>query len=520
MSGVSARGRELVIRLRQPAPDLPWLAAESTCAVPEATPIVEGGLEKPVPSAGPYYLAALTDTVAVLKRNPNYGGSRPQHLNAIVVELNVPPAEAATRIQSGTLDYFLESQNPTLRPSTQAARAAGSRYRLTPYLGVHYFTFGYHRRLFADLRMRRALQYALDRQALAEADAAGGLPATRVLARGVHGYDATPLYPHRPDLRAARKLAAGRAGTAVVYTWVDPGYTDDFNNELRRQLAAVGIGTKFVAIDQARGFEPAKGSRADLVWGGLSVNSADPGAYLQQLSYLPPRYSNEIRRITLLQSPARERAAAALVQAVERDSLLAVYQHGAIPELAARRLGCIVHQPEYAGVDLAALCLKSSGDLRKSDRGGCFAFGWTHLTCQTMMEIAANCVLCSSISPGLGSRFKVSQEAARRFEGRSAVRRRTSRLCRESAPHPRSQGYRCGAQDPPWLGGGAAVRVRKRAYKRPANGLLLWSDSVRSSLRASRLVPKTCPQREPCLVLGSNRGFEGHGAPPWLGGPE
>jgi hypothetical protein len=25
----------------------------------------------------------------------------------------------------------------------------------------------------------------------------------------------------------------------------------------------------------------------------------------------------------------------------------------------SRRLGCIVHQPEYAGVDLAALCLKS-----------------------------------------------------------------------------------------------------------------------------------------------------------------
>ena len=360
VSGVSARGRKLVIRLREPAPDVPWLVAESSCAVPEATPIVEGGLEKPVPSAGPYYLAALTETVAVLKRNPNYGGSRPQHLDAIVVELNVPPAEAATRIEAGTLDYFLESQNPTLRPNTQAAHSAGDRYRLTPYLGVHYFTFGYHRPLFADVRMRRAVQFALDRQVLAEADPAGGLPATRVLARGVHGYDETPLYPHRRDLRAARRFAAGREGTAVVYTWIDPGHTDTFNYELRRQLAAIGIDTKFVAIDQARGFEPAKGIRADLVWGGLSVNSADPGAYLQQLSYLPPRYSNDIRRITLLESPARERAAAALVRAVERDSLLAVFQQGAIPELVARRVGCVVHQPEYAGVDLAALCLKRS----------------------------------------------------------------------------------------------------------------------------------------------------------------
>ena len=361
VSGVTARDGELVIRLRQPAPDLPWLVAESSCAVPVATPIVRGGLEQPVPSAGPYYLAALTDTVAVLKRNPNYGGTRPQHLDAIVVELNVSPAEASNRIESGTLDYFLESQNTTLRPSTQAARSAGKRYRLTPYLGIQSFTFGYNRPLFADVDMRRAVQYALDRRALADAAAEGGLPATRLVAPAVHGYDNTALYPQRRDFRRARKLAAGRRGTAVVYTWVDRGYTDDFNRELRQQLAAIGIGTRFVAIDQRKGYEPAKGNLADLIWNGFSVTSADPGAYLQQLSYLPPRYSDEIRRINTLRSPERERAAAALVPRIERASLLAVYMQSAIPELVSRRLGCIVHQPEFAGVDLAALCLKSSG---------------------------------------------------------------------------------------------------------------------------------------------------------------
>ena len=76
------------IRLRRPAPELPWFAALS-CAVPVDTPVVPGGLKTPVPSAGPYYLAAHTDSHAVLKRNPNYGGSRPQHLDAIVFTLNV-----------------------------------------------------------------------------------------------------------------------------------------------------------------------------------------------------------------------------------------------------------------------------------------------------------------------------------------------------------------------------------------------------------------------------------------------
>jgi ABC-type transport system substrate-binding protein/streptogramin lyase len=301
ISGVVARADELVLRFRKPEPDLPWLIAGFSCAVPVDTPVVEGGLEKPVPSAGPYYLA-------------------------------------------------------TLLPSTQAARTAGDRYRLTPYLGVQYFAFGSKRPLFASARMRRAVQYALDRHALV--DALGGLPATRLLAGGIRGYQERPLYPPRGDLGIARRLAAGNNGTAVVYTWVDPGYTDAFNRELRRQLAAIGIGTRFVAIDQAKGLEPNKADRADLIWGGLSVNSADPGAYLQQLSLLP-RYSEEVRRIATLRSPERERASAALARAIERDSLIVVYMQTAIPELVSRRLGCIVHQPEYAGVDLAALCLKS-----------------------------------------------------------------------------------------------------------------------------------------------------------------
>ncbi|HEU0246988.1 MAG TPA: hypothetical protein VFR38_07860 [Gaiellaceae bacterium] len=47
---------------------------------------------------------------------------------------------------------------------------------------------------------------------------------------------------------------------------------------------------------------------------------------------------------------------------IERQSLFAVYLIPAIPELVSRRLGCIVHQPEFAGVDLAALCLEDSAD--------------------------------------------------------------------------------------------------------------------------------------------------------------
>ena len=361
VAGISARGDELVIRLRTPAPDLPWLAALS-CAVPIETPIVPGGIRTPVASAGPYYLAAHTDAFAVLKRNPNYGGSRPQQLDAIVFTFNVASGDAAAQIENGTLDYFLESQNPTLTPNTAAARAAGKRYRLTPQGGNLTFSFNYERPLFANVRMRRAVQYALDRRALAEAG--GGLATTRLLAPSVVGYDDTQQYPLDGDLQTARRLTAGRKARAVILTWDDPPYTDAFNRALVRQLAAIGIRAEVLGLVQGESAEEwlTKANRSDLIWNGLPVNNADPAAYLQPL-YLPTkRQRDQLQGLLTLFSPARERASAAFARRIERASLFAVLSTGAIPELVSKRLGCIVHQPEFPGVDLAALCLRDDQD--------------------------------------------------------------------------------------------------------------------------------------------------------------
>ena len=324
IAGVTAHDDKLVVRFRVPEPDLPWLVATSSCAVPVDTPVAKGGLERPVSSAGPYYLAALTDSLAVLRPNPNYGGSRPQHLDAIVVEFNVPPSEAATQIENGTLDYFLESQNPTLVPDTAAARTAGARYRLTSTStpGVTFLAFNTERPLFADTRMRRAVQYALDRRALVAA--AGGAPATHLLSSGVPGYEPEQMYPVHSDLRTARRLAAGGNARVVVYTWDDPQLDQVFNTALGEQLGTIGLRLRVIPIDQSKGFEEAKAARADLIWGGLNANTADAAAYLKDL-ILPPNDARELRRIQALFSPERERAAVALARKLDRASLFAVY---------------------------------------------------------------------------------------------------------------------------------------------------------------------------------------------------
>jgi DNA-binding SARP family transcriptional activator/ABC-type oligopeptide transport system substrate-binding subunit len=366
VSGITADGNTLVIRLTQPVPDLARaLALNVFCPVPAGTPITPHGLNTPIASAGPYYLAALTGSVAVLERNPNYGGSRPQHLDAIIFELGIAPKDAVARIATGTLDYVLEN-DPTLAPGTAAAREAGSRYRLTPDStgSNHYFAFNTRRPLFRSIAMRRAVQYALDRRVLAAASPDGTpTPSSDLVSPRVPGFSDVPRYPLGGDLRIAQRLVAGRKAHAVVAAFND-SYDVAFNRALREELAALGITMTVLPLGNAdfdnggAGYR-AKAARSDLFWGGLGAETSDPVSYLQQLGpALTAGDRAELVRIAGLSPPVREKRAVALARSIERRSLLAVYDNGAIPELVSKRLGCIMHLPEYVGVDLAALCLR------------------------------------------------------------------------------------------------------------------------------------------------------------------
>ena len=80
---------------------LPYFAA-----VPLGTPIVDGGVQTPIPSAGPYYLAvSFQGELVVLERNPNYHGPRPAKIERITYDLNTLAAHAVQLIEAGKADY-------------------------------------------------------------------------------------------------------------------------------------------------------------------------------------------------------------------------------------------------------------------------------------------------------------------------------------------------------------------------------------------------------------------------------
>jgi DNA-binding SARP family transcriptional activator/streptogramin lyase len=108
VSGITVRDGALVVRTRRPVADLASrLASPYFCVLPEGAPAPPGGYQEPLPTAGPYYLAEHVGGVeAVLRRNPNYRGTRPQRLDAVVFRMNVDERAGPAAVRRGGLDVF------------------------------------------------------------------------------------------------------------------------------------------------------------------------------------------------------------------------------------------------------------------------------------------------------------------------------------------------------------------------------------------------------------------------------
>ena len=148
-----------------------------------------------------------------------------------------------------------------------------------------------HRPLFRDVRVRRAVNYALDRRELA-ALGDGFLrlpsrPTDHYLPPGMSGYRDVSVYPPAPDLAKARALAHGVRGTAVLVTCNRAPCTDQAQIA-KTDLGRIGIHVQVEALTQsslnARIFGPSH--PWDMAWAGWEPDYFDPSAMLDVMEIL------------------------------------------------------------------------------------------------------------------------------------------------------------------------------------------------------------------------------------------
>ncbi len=246
--GIVARddAREVEFRLIGPDPAfLRVLSLPFAFVVPQGTPPTDQSTTG-LPTAGPYRIADYEPGTRIeLEPNPGYapgaaGPARPGP-DRIEVRIGLDAAAAVRGVAAGTIDYVQP------RPGVEevaAAEAVGSRARIHRWVEgtTYYFFMNTRRAPFDDVRVRRAVNQAIDRSALAAEFLGAAVPSSQVLPPGVPGRRAVEAAP-APDLARARALvrAAGATGARVV-VW---GHTTEPSPAVTQRLAttlrAIGL---------------------------------------------------------------------------------------------------------------------------------------------------------------------------------------------------------------------------------------------------------------------------------------
>jgi len=238
VAGIVARDSsgEVEFRLARSDPAfLRVLALPFAFALPRGTPASDQG-SAGLASAGPYRVARYERGALIeLQRNHGYvaGGAGPaEGPDRVVVELGVSPDEAMRRIRAGDLDYTMS--RPT-REEVAALTGSSAQVRRHVEGTTYYFFMNTRRAPFDDLRVRRAVNLAIDRRALAAAFGGQAVPTARILPPGMPGGRRAAALP-APDLATARRLVSrARAAGAAVTLW---GHTREPSPAVTRRLAS------------------------------------------------------------------------------------------------------------------------------------------------------------------------------------------------------------------------------------------------------------------------------------------
>jgi YVTN family beta-propeller protein len=381
ISGVIARGDTLTIRLTAPAPDiLARTAMPAFCAVPTNTPIDHP--EPKIPSAGPYRVASYTPGRGVLlTRNPNYHGNRPHRPARIVISFGASAQHAIADVEAGTVDYAAGTGFDTARtaalaasygPGSPAAKQGHQQFFVNAPPQLDLFALNSHRPLFSDVRLRQAVNYAIDRTELARLgdpyQPVPEHPTSHYLPPGVPGHRDVSIYPLTPDLTKARQLARGHRGATVVLYTCEVSPCQEQAQIVKNNLAAIGLRVDVNTLTSGRLFAKlaTPGEPFDMGWIGWTPDYLDPNGMLNELleqgsalpTFVDSKWRARLAAASHLTGTERYINYARLDAELARDAApLVAFGNLSGLDFFSSRMGCQVFTTAY-GIDLAALCIR------------------------------------------------------------------------------------------------------------------------------------------------------------------
>jgi peptide/nickel transport system substrate-binding protein len=297
------RTSTIALRLTRPDPDLlPLLAGPLAAVLPASTPR-RALPAQPIPGTGPYRVGQVVPGGrALLTRNPHFRGPVQAGRTAgladrIAVAMAQDPRANVAALERGRLDITNLYGDLPARDMAALRTRVGARLRTGQWPQTVYAFLNVQAAPFDDRRVRRALNFAVDRRLLVDRFGGrdAGSPTCQLLPSGLPGYRPSCSFTAAPspsgawtapDTARARRLvaASGRRGTAVV-VWGTRGWRG-LGEHLVDVLDRLGFPSRLRTFDDLRELNAAARDprrRPQIGVTGWSADFPEPGGFLRSL---------------------------------------------------------------------------------------------------------------------------------------------------------------------------------------------------------------------------------------------
>lgn len=281
LSGVAVLDPSTV-RITLSRPDATFLhvmALNFASVVPrEAVEAAAGDFGKAPVGAGAFRLAEWTlGQRVVFEKNPDYWREGLPYLDGVVFEVGQEPIVALLRLQKGEVDVPGDGIPPAKFTEVMADPAQAARVVQGGQLHTGYVTLNVTIPPFDDVRVRKAVNMAINKERVTQIINGRAVPATQPLPPSMPGY--TEGYAGYPFDPAAAKALLAEAGvgdgfeTDLYVMNTDPN--PRIAQAIQQDLAAIGIRANIRSLAQANVIEAGGAGAAPMIWSGGMAWIAD-----------------------------------------------------------------------------------------------------------------------------------------------------------------------------------------------------------------------------------------------------
>jgi ABC-type oligopeptide transport system substrate-binding subunit len=378
--GAIARGNKFILKLTHPDGGmLSKLAMPFFSAISLKTKVDPHGVTV-YPSAGPYYISSyVRGRHLVLKTNKYYKGNRPHNIDTFDININTDVDQSLLQVRSNQRDYDMGGLPPSAHAGLKKQYGLNGthQYQVHPLVETDYIALNASRPAFASPKMRRAVNFAIDRPAMLRVRGAfGGVRTDQILPPGMGGFRDVKIYPLKgANVPKAKSLAGNSCKSVTLYTTTSP-IGQNLAQVFKYNLTQIGCDVSiknFVggAIYTAMG---TRGEPFDAGVAGWNQDYPDPYDFMNilldgnsihaennnNLAYLNvPKVNKLLAAANLKTGAARYKAYGNLDISISKNyAPWASYDNRNEREFVSKRTGGYLFQPANASADLNTFFLK------------------------------------------------------------------------------------------------------------------------------------------------------------------